>query len=298
MDRPEQFVSASALAESLSMAMSQMTEHIMQQNQQFQSVVLEQLNHRQPAQEFKVEGTSIPHFSGMPDESVDEFIFRAKMFMQGKNLNYEDQRNNARVVAMLASSLRAGAASWYHTRVAIEQRPIASMAAFHEALTREFVPPDLQYRIRAALRKCRQTKGIDDYVAEFRRLIAQVREMSQLDQIDQFCEGLKPDTRKEITYLRCTTLSESISHAQAFERAHFAQRSRQDSRPGAEYGGTKVSHGEVPPEPMDISMVNTRNISKDECRSRNLCFYCKASGHRISNCPKKPVQGNAVAQLM
>ncbi|KUF80540.1 hypothetical protein AM588_10000503 [Phytophthora nicotianae] len=140
MDRPDHFVSATALAESFSMAMSQMTEHIMQQNQQFQSAVIEQLNQRQPVQEFKVEGTSMPHFSGMPDESVDEFIFRAKMFMQGKNLNYDDQRNNARVVAMLASSLRAGAASWYHTRVAIEQRPIGNMADFHEALAREFVP--------------------------------------------------------------------------------------------------------------------------------------------------------------
>ncbi|KAF4038225.1 hypothetical protein GN244_ATG09642, partial [Phytophthora infestans] len=95
------------------------------------SAVLEQMNQRHPAPEFKVEGTSMPHFSGMPDESVDEFIFRAKMFMQGKNLNYDDQRNDARVVAMLASSLRAGAASWYHTRVAIEQRPIANISDFH-----------------------------------------------------------------------------------------------------------------------------------------------------------------------
>ncbi|KAF4046943.1 hypothetical protein GN244_ATG00591 [Phytophthora infestans] len=88
MDRPDHF--AAALAESLSMAMSQLSEHLMQQNQQFQSAVLEQMTQRHPAPEFKVEGTSMPHFSGMPDESVDEFIFRAKMFMQRKNLNYDD----------------------------------------------------------------------------------------------------------------------------------------------------------------------------------------------------------------
>ncbi|KAI9985273.1 hypothetical protein PInf_004599 [Phytophthora infestans] len=271
MDRPDHF--AAALAESLSMAMSQLSEHLMQQNQQFQSAVLEQMTQRHPAPEFKVEGTSMPHFSGMPDESVDEFIFRAKI-------------------------LRAGAASWYHTRVAIEQRPIANISDFHDALTHEFVPPELQYRIRAALRKCRQTKSIDDYVAEFRRLIAQAREMSQLDQIDHFCEGLKPETRKKITYLRCSTLSAAISHAQAFEWAHFAQRSRQDRQQGAAFGDAKASHGEGQPEPMDISMVNTRSISKDECRTRNLCFYCKASGHRIHNCPKKPVHGNVHAQQM
>ncbi|ETK73772.1 hypothetical protein L915_19331 [Phytophthora nicotianae] len=62
----------------------------------------------------------------MSDESVDEFIFRAKMFMQGKNLNYDDQRNDA-------------------------QCPIGNMADFHEALARESVLPDFQYRLRAAL---------------------------------------------------------------------------------------------------------------------------------------------------
>lgn len=64
MDRPEHFVSASGLAESFSIAMGQLTEHIMQQNQQFQSLVLELLNQRPPAQEYKVEGTSMPHFPG------------------------------------------------------------------------------------------------------------------------------------------------------------------------------------------------------------------------------------------
>ncbi|EGZ25916.1 hypothetical protein PHYSODRAFT_416307, partial [Phytophthora sojae] len=68
---------------------------------------------------------------------------------------------------------------------------------------------------------CRQTGTIDDYVARFRRLIARVRDMSQLDQIDRFCDGLKAETRKEVSYRRCSTLSQAIEQAQAYERTHF-----------------------------------------------------------------------------
>ncbi|POM76605.1 Hypothetical protein PHPALM_6134 [Phytophthora palmivora] len=203
----------------------------------------------------------MPTFSGLPEESVDGFMFAAKLFMQGKNIDYTSPANSGRVMAMLATNLRGDAASWYHTRVAIDHRP-----------------------------KCKQTGKIDDYVAQFRRLTAQVREMSQLDQIDHFCEGLKAETRKEVSYLQCKTLSEAISHAQAFERTHFSLGKTHDSH-------TRRPITENVPEPMDITAVNSPEISKGMCRQHNLCFYCKASGHRIRDCSKKP-QGNGPAQRM
>ncbi|ETO62198.1 hypothetical protein F444_19874 [Phytophthora nicotianae P1976] len=117
--------------------------------------------------------------------------------------------------------------------------------------------------------------------------------MRQLDQIDHFC---KPDTRNEITYLRYTTLGDAISHVQAYERAHFAQRTHHDSQRGFEHVGTDDARGDSLPEPMDISAINTRNMSTEECRRRNFCSYCKFPKHHIRKCPKKPGQGNAGAQ--
>ncbi|OWZ09790.1 hypothetical protein PHMEG_00017452 [Phytophthora megakarya] len=193
-------------------------------------------------------------FSSLPEESVDEFMFAAKLFMQGKNVDYTSPSNNGRVVVMLATNLWGGAASWYHSRVAIDQHPLEGH----------------QYRIRAALRKCKQIGTIDVYVAQFRRLIAHVRELSQLDQLDHFCA----ETSKGVCYLRCKTRSKVISHAQAFERAHFSLSL-----------------------PMGISSVTLRDVFKEMCRQHRLCFYCKGSGHRIRDCPKKP-QGNVQAQQM
>ncbi|ETK93150.1 hypothetical protein F441_03697 [Phytophthora nicotianae CJ01A1] len=130
MDPGEHFVPAQALVEGLTAAMGQLADHLMQQNHQFQSSLLEQLNAQRPVPEFKVEGTRMPTFPGLLEESVDEFIFGAKLFMQGNNVDYTSAANNNRVVAMLASNLRGGAASWYHTRVATEDRPLENIVAF------------------------------------------------------------------------------------------------------------------------------------------------------------------------
>ncbi|KAG6947200.1 hypothetical protein JG688_00015644 [Phytophthora aleatoria] len=54
----------------------------------------------------------MPTFSGKPTESVDEFIFRAKLFMDGKCIDYTAATNMQRVIAILAANLRNGAASY------------------------------------------------------------------------------------------------------------------------------------------------------------------------------------------
>ncbi|KAF4033646.1 putative retrotransposon gag domain-containing protein [Phytophthora infestans] len=113
--------------------------------------------------------------------------------------------------------------------------------------------------------------------------MAHIREMSAMDQVDRFCDGLKSETRKEVMYLRCGTLSEAIAAAQAFERTHFHSSSepRRVSR-----GGTPRSASDAP-IPRDVSAVDTRSISKEQCRREGLGFYCKRTEHRIGQCPRR-----------
>ncbi|ETP24768.1 hypothetical protein F441_02293 [Phytophthora nicotianae CJ01A1] len=191
----------------------------------------------------------MPKFHGKPQESVDEFIFEAKLFMNGKNIDYHHPGNQARVVAMLASNLRDGAASWYHSRIMIDNEPISSIDNLKRHFeTNSFLPT------------------------------------SNIDKVDHFITGLKPDNRKEVDYLNCNSLKTAISAAQAYERAHFGAARRQTA---ARRDG---------PEPMDISQVTTRP-TVEQCRRQGLCFYCRKPGHRISDCPKKR-QGNEGAQRM
>ena len=276
-----------SILEGLTHAVHEFTRTVAAQNHDFRAVVLEQMKTQQSHREFKIEGASMPTFHGKPNESVDEFMFEAKLFMNGKNIDFDRLENQSRVVAMLAANLRGGAASWYHSRIVIDEETIDSIGEFEQALKDEFVPADQQQRLRAALRACKQTTGVEDYVSRFRHIIAQIRGMSQIDKVDHFVVGLKPETQKEVNYLCCETLKEAISAAQAYERAHFGGQAIRRSRVAPPAQG---------PEPMDISAVSARP-SQEECRRQGLCFYCREAGHRISACPKKR-QGNDRAQRM
>ncbi|KAJ0394740.1 hypothetical protein ATCC90586_008854 [Pythium insidiosum] len=116
------------------------------------------VQHLQANREFKIEGASMPTYHGKPHESVDEFMFKAKLFMSGKNIDYHRAESQARVVSMLAANLREGAASWYHSHIVIDNEPIRDID--------EFERPE------------RGTGSVEDYVARFRQIIAQVRDMS------------------------------------------------------------------------------------------------------------------------
>ncbi|ETL99705.1 hypothetical protein L917_03478 [Phytophthora nicotianae] len=226
MDPGEHFVPAQALVEGLTAAMGQLADHLMQQNHQFQSSLLEQLNAQRPVPEFKVEGTRMPTFSGLLEESVDEFIFGAKLFMQGSGLHQCGQQQSC------DGNARVEFAWW--SRVVLPSRKNSS----------------------------RQTSSI-------------------VSKPPSDSVGKSGETRQEVSYLRCQTLGAAISHAQSYERAHFTGNnvsSDQAGRPAAT----------ASPEPMDISAMDSRRISKEACCQHRLCLYCKAPGHRIRDYPKKP----------
>ncbi|TYZ65629.1 hypothetical protein PybrP1_003915 [[Pythium] brassicae (nom. inval.)] len=149
---------------------------------------MEWLNTLQPPREGRVEGLKMPTFSEKPSDSVDEFLFEivdiGRVDLQG------------RIVDTIAANLRDMVVPLLRGH----RRPIASVSEFQEALKEDFVLPDQQQRLQANLKKCRQTRGIDYTVARFRQIMALVREMSSLDKLDRFADGLKTDTRKEANY--------------------------------------------------------------------------------------------------
>ncbi|KAF4037370.1 Retrotransposon gag protein [Phytophthora infestans] len=278
--QPEHFMAAfERIAAGLSQQNAQIYQDFQSYLQGYQQQLQQQLQAQHAHREHKIEGVSMPTYHGRPHESVDEFIFRAKLFMQGKCINFMNPQNGPRVVAMLAANFRDGAASWYHAKVMVEHVAYHTIDELHGALAAEFVPPDQQFRLRAELRQCQQRGSVDDYVKDFRRLMAQIHVMHALDQVDHFCE-------------------DAIAAAQAYGRTHFSgERGRQPS-------SSRVAAASDGPTPMDLSVVDSRQIDKRTCRERNLCFYCKEVGHRIANCPRSNgqntgrAQGNGVARQM
>ncbi|KAF1334823.1 Retroelement pol polyprotein, partial [Globisporangium splendens] len=119
---------------------------------------------------------------------------------------------------MLGGTLRQGAAQWF----IVKKTEIEMVDQFFLELGNEFVPADLQERLRDQLGELSQgqCRGLDDYVSRFGHVITQVQEMSELDKIIYFVRGLGSAIRTEVRYRRCSTLSEAITLALDYDRSH------------------------------------------------------------------------------
>ncbi|KAI9908663.1 hypothetical protein PsorP6_002994 [Peronosclerospora sorghi] len=166
---------------------------------------------------------------------------------------------------------RGQAAAWF----TFNQDQLTTFNELADALQAEFIPPDLQERLRAELFRLKQANcnGLEDYVSRFRAIICQVEDMSQIDQITCFVHGPVTRTREEVSYRRCFTVSNAISVALEVERSHTQPwMTRRDDR--------RMNLA----EPVEIENVHMRQPSRKDCRLKNLCFRYKKPGHRMNDC--------------
>ncbi|KAG6619864.1 Gag/polymerase/env Polyprotein [Phytophthora cinnamomi] len=249
-----------------------------------------------PSKERRVEGMSMPTFSGKKGDSLDLFLDRVLMYLEAKNIDYNASHNQQRVVAMVASHLKEPAAYWYYASMS----SLTTMDTLAEGLRREFVPINLQARLHSELQQLRQRKctDLDDYIAQFRQLLSQIRGMGDLDQVTWFVQGRVQKTREEVIYRRCQTVSDAMAVAQQYGRSHpnnypdrmeGANRWVQRGRSSARFARPRLAPQSNQPEPMEIGIVQ---VSREECRRKRLCNYRKQAGHMLNRCPKS---GNAPA---
>ncbi|KAE8972972.1 hypothetical protein PR002_g26345 [Phytophthora rubi] len=254
-----------------------------------------------PPAEKRVEGISMPKYSDSLGESLELFLDQARLFFEAKDIDYMHSSNSRRVLAMMVSNLQGQAAAWYVT----QQSSIDTIDELADALRREFIPADLQERLRDALYKLKQREGRDlaDYFTRYRQLIMRVKDMSEIDKIALFTRDLVTQTRAEVVYRRCTTVRDAISVAMEYERAHPQQQQhgQGNHRFRGRFAEQRENHGQRShpgPEPMEIG--HGQFVSRDECFQRNLCFFCKKPGHRMANCrqrgktDRRPAEGAGV----
>lgn len=248
-------------------------------------------------QEMKVEGICMPQYHGRMLESVDLFFDQSVRFFEAKNIDWKDASNAKRVLAIMASNLRSGAAAWYITK----KDYIATIEDLFNELKIEFVPGDLQERLRDMLieLKQRDCKDLSEYIFRHRQIMSQVIEMSELDKIMYFMRGLVSKTKEEVQYRRCSTLATAMSVALEYERSHrnnyqersnfkpnYRNQNRSHSR-GDDRGKHEVYNRFRQRESDDMEIGNTSELNREECMRRRLCFYCKMPGHIMNNCPKR-----------
>jgi Retrotransposon gag protein len=176
---------------------------------------------------------------------------------------------------MYASSLfTQTAATWWYMLVQGGSVP-AGWDAFKVAVRTEFIPQDSSRRARDKLRNLYQRRSVGSYVTEFRNIALTIPGITEEEQLDRFCEGLKPQIKLEILKSNATTLNDAVRVALNVDSALCGMRASASFR-----NGWQSSVGaETSPSPMEIGNVqSSRTYPRDQRRGgRNE----KASaGHR------------------
>ena len=89
------------------------------------------------------------------------------------------------------------------------------------AIRTAFQPPNNQQNLRQQLKHLRQTGTVQEYSSQFRNILGQIEDMSQLDQVSYFLDGLKPATRAEVGYQAPTTFEQAWQLAICFDNAMY-----------------------------------------------------------------------------
>ncbi|EGZ07984.1 hypothetical protein PHYSODRAFT_375463, partial [Phytophthora sojae] len=167
-----------------------------------------------------------------------------------------NERWATRVLAIIGSTLKGQAGQWY-------------LARKHEIYSAE---------------RQKSCKSLGDYVSRFRNIVLQVEDMTEIDKVVYFSKGLMPNTRQEILYKRCETLTDAITVAMDYERSHFGAPARTGRRDCdhprfRRNESTSRSNG---PESMEIDSGQEHSL--EECRRQRKCYNCFRGGHIAAHC--------------
>lgn len=187
-------------------------------------------------------------------------------------------------VCTLISYLKGEARSWANTYLERRDPIINSYAAFTQAMALLFEDSTKQITADNALRALKQGKRpVEDYVVEFRRW-APDAQWNDVCLRNQFRLGLSETLKDELARTDLPpTLEATIQLAISVDRRLHERRSE---RPSTSSESSRRTPGPRD-EPMEISTVRgpLSSAERERCRSQNLCLYCAAAEHTITQCP-------------
>lgn len=156
-----------------------------------------------------------------------------------------------------------------------------------DSLRSQFAPISEVQLARDKLAVLKQTKGVNPYAYEFRRLILLLPVLPDAEYIDRFIRGLKIPVSREVTLREPTTLDEAIRIAERYDTMSWNFRDRQPS-----FRTSLPTSSATVPVPMDIGAIRFKKLTSDErtkIMDNNGCLYCRKLNvdHRAKNCPSK-----------
>ncbi|CAI7893556.1 unnamed protein product [Closterium sp. NIES-53] len=224
--------------------------------------------------------------------TVQSWVFTMNMFFDA---NYVE--SDAAKIRYVVSLLRGPAMDWWRVIVTSPRAyeppsqedgptgPAVTWSSFCETalystwdawcarLLAHFEPIAALISARQKLRTWRQLGLVQDYTSSFLALCEQVGYMHEVERVDRYVGGLKPDISHEIMLRVLSNFNEILALA---EKIDILRR----PRPGSYYG-------QRPRGPIEHATVHVVATNAAAAPFKGRCFACNRSGHRKSECPEE-----------
>ena len=253
-------------------------------------------NLRARGQEIKVKAPE--PFEGKRDD-LRRFIAQFNVYANSQSNRIADDKDK---VLLASSFLKGTAANWFepylrqHFEKENEDQDDEVKAAFrnYEEFVRQlsamFGAVDEALEAEQRLQRLRQTKSAMAYFTEARQIISHL-DWDEDAYMAVLRLGLKEELKDELARFddKPETLAKFIERVvridnRMWERKQEKARSNRQGYWKPKQGTQKRRKDPYGPEPMDL---DTTEISKEEQRKKNLCFYCSKPGHRANECRKR-----------
>ncbi|OWZ03003.1 hypothetical protein PHMEG_00025337, partial [Phytophthora megakarya] len=151
--------------------------------------------------------SGLPKFKGKRDEDARQWLFEVETLCR---INGHDATsNNDTLPAVAGTAMEEPASGWFlfwASRTPAEEQTWGRST--HDALA-HFESSNYPAVLRQKLRQLRQTGDIEEYNGKYSSLIFRAENMSELDQISYYCDGLKRATQAYVKLQNTTSLSEA-----------------------------------------------------------------------------------------
>ncbi|DBA00038.1 TPA: hypothetical protein N0F65_003704 [Lagenidium giganteum] len=116
--------------------------------------MIAQLVNQQSSQQLRLDNAKLPQYGGAVHESLRLYWERMDSFFKARNIAWYSPSLSQHIVAALGGTLKNEAAEWF---MAVNH-DITTAEQFYKGLKTEFVPPDMQERLRDRLAELDQNR--------------------------------------------------------------------------------------------------------------------------------------------
>ena len=153
-----------------------------------------------------------PYGGARDAKDLANFLFDMEHYFRAVRVESEDGK-----VAMATMYLSADAKVWWRTKYDDIQNGRCTITTWEDLkreLKTQFLPENVAYIARRHLRELKHTGTIREYVKKFSGLMLDIKDMSEVDKLFAFLEGLKPWAKKELKRQRVADLATAQAAAE------------------------------------------------------------------------------------